>query len=107
MLLATFNVDILYLNNHYECNKLSNECLFIYNLDTVIWLISQKKKHIKICKEPGHVDCRIRYVNHSLWAIYCGTRPIEREMIPLPPFWQDEAKGLVGLASQRSLKSRL
>ena len=23
-----------------------------------------------------------RYVNHSLWAIYCGTRPIEREMIP-------------------------
>ena len=53
----------------------------------------KKKKYIKTCKEPGHVDCRIRYVNHSLWAIYCGTRPIEREMIPFLLFGKTKQKG--------------
>ena len=56
MLLATFNVDIL--SNHYECNKLSNKCLFIYNLDTVFWLISQKKEAYK--KLQGTWPCRLQ-----------------------------------------------
>ena len=107
LLLLISLISCTYLNNHYECNKLSNECLFIYNLDTVFWLISQKKEAYK--KLQGTWPCRLQNkvcqsfpLGNLLWHTSHWTWND-----PLPPFWQDEAKGLVGLASQRSLKRRL